>query len=150
VSREEERPSRAKPLAPGLSGTSTLEAVGPSDLASALGSGDLPVLGTPRVVALLEAAAVAALDGALAPEATSVGVAVRIRHLAPSVEGAAVRATATLVGVEGRRLLFRVEAADAAGSVADGEHERVLVERGPFLERARQRAGGIRPRGGAG
>src|SRR5581483_1133120 len=117
VSRGVEQPRGMKSLAAGLAGTATLETVGPADLASALGSGDLPVLGTPRVVALLEAAAVAALDGALAPQATSVGVAVRIRHLAPSVEGAAIRATATLVGVEGRRLLFRVEAADAVGSV---------------------------------
>jgi len=150
VSRGVEQPRGMKSLAAGLAGTATLETVGPADLASALGSGDLPVLGTPRVVALLEAAAVAALDGALAPQATSVGVAVRIRHLAPSVEGAAIRATATLVGVEGRRLLFRVEAADAVGSVADGEHERVVVERAAFLERARQRAGGIRPPGGTG
>jgi fluoroacetyl-CoA thioesterase len=130
----------ARVLAPGLTGSVTLSPVGPSDLAMALGSGDLAVLGTPRVVALLEAAAVAALEGTLPPDSTSVGISLRVRHTAPTLEGATVIATAELLAVDGRRLTFRVEATDDAGPVADGEHERVVVRREAFLERARQRA----------
>jgi fluoroacetyl-CoA thioesterase len=130
----------ARELVAGLAGSATLSPVGPSDLATALGSGDLAVLGTPRVVALLEEAAVAALEGALPPGSTSVGIALRVRHLAPTLQGATVTATATLLAVDGRRLVFRVEAVDGAGIVADGEHERVIVRRDTFLERARQRA----------
>ena len=138
-----EPPAPARVLAPGLVGSATLSSVGPADLATSLGSGDLAVLGTPRVVALLEEAAVAALAGALPPDSTTVGIAVRVRHLAPTLEGSMVTATAALLAVDGRRLVFRVEAADGAGVVADGEHERVIVRRETFLERAQRRAADV-------
>ena len=106
------------------------------DLATALGSGDVPVLGTPRVVALCEAATVAALDGALEPGATSVGTRVECDHLAPSRLGDEVRASATLVAVEGRRLEFSVTVTDLAGStLARSRIERVIVDRARFLDR---------------
>ena len=73
-------------LEPGLEGSVGMT-VGPADLASALGSGDVAVLGTPRLVALAEAATVAALAGVLDPGRTSVGTRVDLRHLAPTVEG---------------------------------------------------------------
>lgn len=124
-------------LAPGLVGE--VEAiVTAQDLASALGSGDVAVLGTPRMIALAEAATVAALAGVLEPGKTSVGTRVDMRHLAATPEGRAVRAHAMLTSVEGKALAFAVEVHDACGLVADGTVERVIVDRARFQERAQQ------------
>lgn len=127
------------PLEPGLRGDARIDSVGVADLAEALGSGDVAVLGTPRVVALAEAASVAAVAPALEPAQTSVGVSVRLRHLAPTLLGAWVVASAELVACERRRLQFRVEVRDAGGVVADGEIERVVVDRASFVANARAR-----------
>ncbi len=124
---------------PGLVGTASLRRVEAADLAPSLGSGDVAVLGTPRLIALVEAAAVAALAASLPAGSTTVGTAVRVRHLAPTLEGGTAAATATLARVDGRTLLFRVEVVDGAGLVADGEHERMVVDRERFLARARAR-----------
>ncbi len=103
------------------------------DTAVALGSGDVPVLGTPRVVALMEQAAVAALAGSLDEGFTSVGTRIAIDHLAPSFVGAAVEAFAEIVGVDGRSVSFRVTARDGDQLVARGEHARFVVNRERFL-----------------
>lgn len=125
-------------LFPGLSGsTSTL--VTQANTAQALGSGTLPVLGTPALIALLEKAAVDALAPNLAPGQTSVGVRVDVRHLAATPVGLAVRAQATLLAVDGRRLTFAVTASDDAEQVAEGIHERVIVDEQRFLMRAQQK-----------
>jgi predicted thioesterase len=108
--------------------------------AERLGSGDVPVLGTPAVLALIEAAAVAAVTDALETGQTSVGSSVELVHLAPTPVGALVTATASLVEVNGRHLRFSFEVADPAGPVARGSHERVVVDRERFLEGARQRS----------
>jgi fluoroacetyl-CoA thioesterase len=107
--------------------------VAETDTAVALGSGDVPVLGTPRVLALAEQATVAALDGALDPGVTSVGTRVELDHLAASPVGAVVRVAAELVRVEGRRLEFAVELLDGGRPAARGRVTRVLVDRDAFL-----------------
>ncbi|HEY2238649.1 MAG TPA: hotdog domain-containing protein [Streptosporangiaceae bacterium] len=110
--------------------------VGTADTAAALGSGDVPVLGTPRLLALAEAATVKAVAAALAPGQTSVGTSVRLEHTAASPVGMGVTVTAELTVVDGRRLTFRVEAVDASGTVAGlGTVERVVVDREKFLTR---------------
>ena len=110
--------------------------VGQADTATALGSGDVPVLGTPRLLALAEAATVQAVAGALAPGQTSVGTSIRLEHTAASPVGMRVTVTAELTAVDGRRLTFRVEAVDASGTVAGlGTVERVVVDRATFLAR---------------
>jgi fluoroacetyl-CoA thioesterase len=106
------------------------------DTAVALGSGDVPVLGTPRVLALAERATVAALAGALDPGATSVGTRVELDHLAASPVGATVRVTAELERVEGRRLEFAVELRHMGRLTARGRVTRVLVDRDAFLDAA--------------
>jgi fluoroacetyl-CoA thioesterase len=126
-------------LAAGLRGEARIDAVQSSDLAEALGSGDVAVLGTPRVLALAETATVAAVAPALAAEETSVGVSVRLRHLAPTLLGAWVTASAELVACERRRLQFRVEVRDAGGLIAEGEIERAIVNRASFLAAAQAR-----------
>jgi fluoroacetyl-CoA thioesterase len=107
------------------------------DTARALGSGEVDVLGTPRVVALAEAATVAALASALPPESTSVGSRVELDHLAPTRVGRQVRAEAVLHELTGRRLVFAVsvtEISPSGGSseVARGTVTRVIVERDSF------------------
>jgi predicted thioesterase len=102
------------------------------DTAIALGSGDVAVLGTPRVVSLCEAAAIATLAGSLAPGATSVGTSISIDHVAASAVGATVVAKATVTGVEGKKLLFDVELTDDNKVVATGTHTRFIVDRSRF------------------
>ena len=108
-----------------------------NDTALALGSGDVLVLATPRLIALCEEAACLAVDGMLDEGHTSVGVRVQFDHLAPVRTGSEIVAEATLEKVEGRRLLFTVTATDAAGLVGAGKLTRVVVERGDFLAKAR-------------
>jgi fluoroacetyl-CoA thioesterase len=127
------------PLTPGMAASVTRR-VEEIDTAIAFRSGDVPVIATPRVVALAEEATVAAVAGALPPGRTTVGSAVRLTHLAPSPVGAAVTADVVLESIEGRRLVFRVSVADGRGLVAAGYITRVVVERERFLDRAREGA----------
>lgn len=123
-------------LEPGRRGEVTL-VVGDADTAVALGSGDVPVLATPRVVALVEQAAVAALDGAIPVGSTSVGMRVQLDHLRPTAVGVTVVADAVLERIEGRRLVFTVSVSDPCGLVAAGRVTRVLVEVERFLGKTR-------------
>jgi len=110
------------------------------DTALALGSGDVPVLATPRLLAWLEAATVDALAWALPAGATSVGTRIEIEHLAASPVGAQVVARASLAHVDGRLVRFEVaaEQVDADGAtrrVGAGSVTRVVVDRERFLDR---------------
>ena len=105
-------------------------------LASAVGSGSLEVLATPWLVALMEAAACAALERTLEDGQTSVGVRLEVRHLAPTPVGATVRASAELIQVDGRRLVFKVEAFDATERIGEGTHERSIVDGQRLMARA--------------
>jgi fluoroacetyl-CoA thioesterase len=109
--------------------------------ARALGSGDVPVLATPAVLALAERAACQALRGRIRDADTSVGSWVELSHLAPTAPGVTVAATARLVEVEGNRLTFELVVRDEAGEIATGRHGRVVVSREPFLRAASSRAG---------
>ena len=124
------------PLRPGLAGTAKLT-VSHADTAIALHSGEVPVLGTPRVVALAEEATVAALDGVLDPGQTSVGMRVQLDHLSPSSIGSHVVAEAVLEQVEGRRLTFKVSVDDERGLIAAGKVTRVIVEVERFMDKCR-------------
>jgi fluoroacetyl-CoA thioesterase len=110
------------------------------DTAAEIGSGDVPVLATPRVVALAEQATVEAVAGALPEGHTTVGYRVQLTHLAPSPVGANVRVDVVLESIEGRRLSFRVSVTDGRGLVAAGYITRVVVERDRFIEKARDGA----------
>src|SRR5690349_14340321 len=131
--------------------------VADEDTAISAGSGDVPVLATPRLLALAEAAAVAAIAPHLAPGMTSVGTSASLEHRRASPVGAEVVVEAELTEVDGRRLVFSFIAresahrpggdgggARSAGGAGDGEDlvvgagtvERVLVDRAAFLARA--------------
>jgi predicted thioesterase len=120
---------------PGLLGrTATREfVVSDTDTAAAVGSGSLPVLGTPVLLAWCEAATCAALD--LPDGSTSVGTRVSLEHLAPSPVGAAVTVTAAVAYVDGRLVRFTVEARSGETLVGSGEVTRVVVDAQRFMSR---------------
>jgi predicted thioesterase len=111
--------------------------VGDDDTAAALGSGSLPVLGTPRLLAWCEAATCAAIEPSLNPGETSVGTRVELEHTRGSRVGARIEVTATPVHRDGRLHRFSVVAreADAGRVVGTGEITRVVVDAERFLER---------------
>lgn len=108
-----------------------------ADTARALGSGSLPVLGTPRLLAWCETVTCAALAGELDPDQTSVGTRVALEHRAASPVGAQVEVQADLGYVDGRLLRFTVAASHVADGkvVATGEVTRVVVDAERFLAR---------------
>jgi predicted thioesterase len=119
----------------GLKGVASL-VVTQSDTAVAMGSGQVPVLATPRLVALCEQATCAALDGHLGEGCTTVGMRVQLDHLQPTAVGGSVHAEALLEKIEGRRFTFTVSASDDKGLVAAGKVTRVLVDVARFLEKS--------------
>jgi predicted thioesterase len=124
-------------LAAGLKGEARL-VVGDDDTARALGSGDVDVLGTPRLVALLEEATLDAVDGCLDAGSTTVGMRVQVDHLQPTPIGAEVLAEAYLDKIEGRRITFTVTASDSGGLVAAGKVTRVVVDVNRFMSKCCQ------------
>jgi predicted thioesterase len=130
------------PVNPGLS-AEIEHVVGADDTAEALGSGDVPVLATPRVLALVEAATVRAVAGRLADGRTSVGVHVDLYHQAASTVGRRIRVSARLESCDGRRLDFSVTVYDGNKVVASGHVWRHIVDREEFVARAQ--GSGARP-----
>src|SRR5690348_4145863 len=110
--------------------------VGGEDTAIAVGSGSLPVLGTPRLLAWCEAVTCAAVDDSLPAGRTSVGTRVVLDHRAPSPVGAVVSVRAAVVHVDGSLVRFEVRATHADGAlVATGEVTRAVVDADRFLAR---------------
>jgi fluoroacetyl-CoA thioesterase len=127
-------------LAPGLRSFVGIT-VADTDTATAMGSGDVPVLGTPRLLALAEAATVAAIGPRLEPGQTSVGTSAVMEHTRPSPVGAEVVVEAELTEVDDRRLVFSFRARqigshDHVVVLGAGTLERVLVDRARFVSRA--------------
>lgn len=120
-------------MKPGIAYTSRLE-VTAGHLAVEMGSGDLPVLATPAMMALMENAAMKAVAPHLPEGSTTVGAEIAGTHLCPTPLGGHVSATATLTAVDGRRLGFTLEAHDAQGRLlGKGTHVRYIVDRVRFL-----------------
>jgi fluoroacetyl-CoA thioesterase len=122
-------------LQPGVVGE-TRTVVDSALLASAVGSGGVDVLSTPSLIALLENAARSAVEALLPSGQTTVGVRVDVRHLAATPPGLEVRARAELIEVDGRRLVFHVEAFDPVEKVGEGTHERMVVDPARLIARA--------------
>jgi fluoroacetyl-CoA thioesterase len=123
-------------LCTGLSAVVDLT-VSDADTAIALRSGEVPVLGTPRILALVEEATVRALEGHLDQGSSTVGMRVQLEHISPTPIGGVVRAEANLERIEGRRLLFHVSARDERGLIAAGKVTRVVVDVERFMEKTR-------------
>ncbi|MBE1492073.1 thioesterase family protein [Plantactinospora soyae] len=131
----ERAPESESIFPPGLTARVELT-VTDTDTAQAVGSGDVPVLGTPRVLALAEAATVAVTASRLPAGMTTVGMRVELDHRVPTPIGRTAVALARLAKVDGRRLLFEVTVTEGTTTVADGRVERVMVDRQRFVDRA--------------
>ena len=118
----------------GLIGESTTT-VTRENTAAAVGAGGVEVFSTPMMIALMENAAwqatVKELDGGY----VTVGTLVNVRHLGATPIGQQVRATGELIEIDGRRLVFKVEAYDEQKKIGEGQHERFIVKLDRFLQR---------------
>lgn len=119
-------------MEPGAEATVTA-VVADGDTAIAQGSGNVPVLATPRVIALCEAAAVKAVEGELQPGETTVGARIEFDHTSPTSVGSEVTATAELTDINGRRLAFNVTATQGEKVIGRGTHYRAVVDEERFL-----------------
>lgn len=118
----------------GLTYTSRLT-VTDDKTAIALGSGDMPVLATPAMLALMENAAMLAVAPHLPEGSTTVGGQIESSHLRPTPIGGEVTATATLERVDGRKLFFHVEAHQGEVLLGEGSHLRFIVDREKFMSK---------------
>ena len=122
----------------GLSGSAEL-VVGEEHTAPSIGSGKVRVLATPVMINLIEAAALAAVEHLLPAGYQSLGTRLEVRHVAATPVGMRVRATATVLAVEGRTIRFGVEAQDEKEPIGGGLHERVVVNVAKFDERVQRK-----------
>ena len=98
-----------------------------------LGSGSLPVFGTPALIALMENTSMKLLTD-LPTGSSSVGISMNMKHTKASLVGAEIQCTATIIAIEGRKYTFKLEATDKAGdSIGEGIHERVVVDIAKFM-----------------
>lgn len=100
-----------------------------------LGSGDLRVLGTPAMLALMEHASMQAVASQLPAGSTTVGSHISSSHIKPTAIGKVIEATATLITVENRKLTFKVVATDENGTIGEGEHIRYIVDKEKFISK---------------
>jgi fluoroacetyl-CoA thioesterase len=127
-------------LRPGLKGTAQI-LVGVEHTAPSIGSGKVPVLGTPVMINVIEAAALAAVEHLLPAGHQSLGIHLDVRHFAATPIGMHVFATAEVTAIEGRTLSFRVEARDDKEPIGGGSHQRVIVNVARFDERVQRKLG---------
>ena len=128
-------------MVPGLTGKCEM-IVKEEDLVSHLGNVPVGVLSTPRLIQLLETAAVDAIREFIPSDQVSLGTEVKIKHLSATPLGMKVTGNALLKRVEENRLFFVVDAYDEKEKVAEGEHERVLVSKERFLQRVEKKRAG--------
>jgi predicted thioesterase len=128
-------------MKPGLKGHAQI-LVGVEHTAPSIGSGKVPVLATPVMINVIEAAALAAVEHLLPVGHQSLGIHLDVRHFAATPIGMHVRASAELIAVEGRTLSFRVEAHDDREPIGGGSHQRVVVNVARFDERIQRKLAG--------
>jgi len=118
----------------GLTYTSNL-VVSKDHVAAVMGSGDLHVFATPAMVALMENAAMMAVAEHLPEGSTTVGAMINTSHMKPSPIDETIQATATLTGIEGRKLTFSIKAEDSKGIIGEAVHVRYVVDREKFMSK---------------
>jgi fluoroacetyl-CoA thioesterase len=128
-------------MKPGLKGHAQI-LVGVEHTAPSIGSGKVPVLATPVMINVIEAAALAAVEHLLPVGHQSLGIHLDVRHFAATPIGMHVHASAELIAVEGRTLSFRVEAHDDGEPIGGGSHQRVVVNVARFDERIQRKLAG--------
>lgn len=130
-------------ITPGMRGSSDL-VVGPEHTAPFVGSGRIAVLATPVMINVIEAAALAAIEHLLPEGHQSLGIHLDVSHVAATPIGLRVTATAEVVHVEGRTVIFNVEARDDYERIGGGTHQRVVVSVARFDERVQRKIRGER------
>lgn len=128
-------------VGPGLTGQASL-VVGAEHTAPRVGSGRIAVLATPVMINLIEAAALAAAEHLLPPGHQSLGIHLDVKHTAATPVGLKVTATAEVVAVDGRTVIFKVSAHDGIEEIGGGMHSRVVVAVDRFDMRVQRKAGG--------
>ena len=113
------------------------EIVSEKNIAKTVGSGDLEVYATPAMAALMENAAMNAVASELPENSTTVGASLEISHNRPSGMGEKITATAVLDEIDGRKLVFSIEASDSKGVIGFGKHIRFIVDKERFLSKLR-------------
>lgn len=124
----------------GLEGRAEL-VVAPEHTAPSVGSGKIAVLATPVMINVIEAAALNACEALLPEGHQSLGTRLDVTHIAATPVGMRVTATARVIGVDGRKLFFRVEARDEKELIGEGTHERVIVNVARFDKRVAEKIG---------
>lgn len=127
-------------ITPSVKGEKTVT-VTPDLTAKHLGSGGLAVFATPAMVALMEGAAVMAIDPLLPEGQASVGISLEIKHLAATPLGLTVRAEAEVTAVDGKRVMFTVRAWDTHELIGEGTHTRYIIDTARFKERVEAKSG---------
>lgn len=126
----------------GQRGTTTL-LVGPEHTAEKVGSGVIPVLATPVMINVIEAAALACAEHLLPERHQSLGTRLDVSHIAATPVGMTVTAQATVTKVEGRMIFFHVTCRDEKDLIGEGTHERVVVNVERFAERVKRKTQGV-------
>lgn len=106
------------------------------DTARAVGSGELEVLATPKMCALMEESAYKCIASELESGASTVGTSLSIAHLSATPVGMTVKASARVVAVDGRKISFELKAYDEAGLIGEGTHDRFIVYSEKFVAKA--------------
>ncbi len=119
----------------GLKGMYTIN-VEDTHTAKAMKSGELEVFATPALCACMEAAAVECVRGHIDDGYSTVGSAIEINHIAPSVVGSSITAEAELVEVDAKKLVFKISARDSNGEIGHGTHTRYIVNKAKFMSKA--------------
>lgn len=127
-------------IEPGLTGEAEM-VVGTSDTAPRVGSGRIAVLATPKMINLMEEAALAAVEHLLPDGKQSLGTHIDVSHVAATPVGMKVTAEAELTAVDGRKLTFFIRARDEMDVIGEGRHERVVVTAASFQNRVNEKAG---------
>lgn len=127
-------------LKPGLAGQASLT-VDEGRTAAHLGSGTLRVFATPSMVLLIEDVCRRMVEPYLAAGESTVGISLKVRHLAPTPMGQTVRCRAEVVAVEGVVITFRAEVWDPAEKIGEAEHKRAVIDVERFLHRVEAKAG---------
>lgn len=109
--------------------------------AAALGSGALPVFGTPYMIALIENAAFTLLQRELGEEKSTVGTLVNVSHVSPSPVGIEVSATVEItdISANGKLIDFKAAVTDAAGLIGEGTHQRAVITVDRFMDKCRSK-----------
>lgn len=130
-------------IKPGLVGEIT-HIVTEAETAATYGSGLVPTLSTPHLVALMENAARETVQAYLPENQSTVGAMIDLQHLAPTPVGMEVRLRAEVLAVEGRRLRLHIEAWDEVEKIGSCEHERFIIDWERFMQRVAQKEHQIR------